>query len=268
MGRLAVVTGSNKGVGYHVAQQLIASGLFQTTVLACRSPELGEQAARSLGGAGAGAEFMQLDISRPESVASFVDALKARHGRCDCLINNAAIAFKAADPTPFEEQTRPTLATNFEGTLALTEALLPLLRASKASPRLVNVASMAGKLSQLSPALQAKFSSPTLTLPQLRALVAQFEADVAAGRHRANGWSHSNYGMSKLALIAATRVLARELPGVRVNTCCPGYCDTDMSSHRGPRPPAEGARNAVLLATLPDDGPTGTFWRDYKAASW
>jgi len=150
----------------------------------------------------------------------------------------------------------------------VAEALLPLLRASKASPRLVNVASMAGKLSQLSPALQAKFSSPTLTLPQLRALVAQFEADVAAGRHRANGWSHSNYGMSKLALIAATRVLARELPGVRVNTCCPGYCDTDMSSHRGPRPPAEGARNAVLLATLPDDGPTGTFWRDYKAASW
>ena len=104
MGRLAVVTGANKGVGYSIAQQLLVSGFFQTTVLACRSSELGEQAASSLGGRDAGAEFMELDISQAESIASFVSALTARHGHCDCLVNNAAIAFKGSDPTPFAQQ--------------------------------------------------------------------------------------------------------------------------------------------------------------------
>lgn len=111
----------------------------------------------------------------------------------------------------------PTLAVNFHGTLALIESCLPLLDAGE-DARLVNVASMAGRLGQLSPTLQADFSSPSLTLPALRTLVAQFEAAVAAGTHERQGWGRSNYGFSKLALIAATRVLAREHPNVKVRS--------------------------------------------------
>lgn len=190
------------------------------------------------------------------------------HERIDVLVNNAAIAFKGADPTPFAQQTRPTLATNFEGTVGVTEALLPLLRKAP-SARIVNIASMAGVLRQLAPERQRQFSDPGLTLPTLRSLVGEFEADVQKGNHGAAGWGNSNYGFSKLAVIAYTNVVAKqEGDKMRVNSCCPGYCDTDMTSHKGPRPPAEGARTATKLAMLPDDGPTGTFWQDEKQSVW
>jgi len=260
--RVAVVTGANKGIGYHVAQQLLASGKFAHVVLACRDAARGRKAAAEIGG-----EFRQLDLGNQQSIAAFAEGLRAAYGRLDCLVNNGAIAFKGADPTPFQGQTRPTLAVNFYGTVTLTEALWPLLRAS-ADARVVNVASMAGHLSRLSPALQAKFASPSLTMSELQRLVATFERDVAAGRHQQQGWGNSNYGFSKLALIAATKVWARENPGMLINACCPGYCDTDMSSHQGPRPAAEGARNAVLLAELPKGGPSGAFFEDMRESHW
>ena len=113
--------------------------------------------------------------------------------------------------------------------------MIPLLEAAepKGCGRLVNVASMAGRLNQLKPPLAAKFADPALTLDGLNGLVGSFEAAVQAGTHAADGWSSSNYGMSKLSLIAATKVLARDHPAVRINACCPGYCDTDMTSHKG-----------------------------------
>ena len=74
-------------------------------------------------------------------------------------------------------------------------------------------------------------------------------------------------GFSKLAVIAATKVLARQYPSLCVNAICPGYCDTDMTSHKGPRPPAEGAQNAVLLATI-ERCPTGEFWENLRQSQW
>ena len=106
-------------------------------------------------------------------------------------MNNAAIAFKGADPTPFEGQTGPTLRTNYKGTVALTERMLPLLEKS-ANGNLVNIASMAGRLGQVSGERQAQFTSPTLTTGELTKLADEFAADVAAGRHKANGWGNSN----------------------------------------------------------------------------
>jgi carbonyl reductase 1 len=185
------------------------------------------------------------------------------------LVNNAAFAFKGADPTPFKDQCKPTLRVNFHGTADLTSKMLDLLKKGD-DPRVVSVASMAGRLSQLSPELQARFSSPSLTMTDLAGLVQEFETAVADGTHQAKGWSSSNYGMSKLAVIAATKVWARQEPGVKFFACCPGYCKTDMTSQRGGRDPADGAKNAVLPATLPPDQlpESGSYFADYQVASW
>ena len=93
------------------------------------------------------------------------------------------------------------------------------------------------------------------------------EDDVAAGTHAQKGWGRSNYGFSKLSLIAATKVLARGHPGIVCNACCPGYCATDMSSHKGTRSAADGAKNAVLLATM-SNPPTGAFYENMKPSTW
>lgn len=262
--RVAVVTGANKGVGYHIAKSLIASKLFGAVVVACRDADRGMAAAQEMGGI-----FMPLVVGDEASAAAFASALRDKYGRLDVLVNNAAIAFKAADPTPFAGQTKPTLDVNYHGTMQVTQALLPLLLDSNAvDPRIVNVASMAGKLKQLSPARQRSFTSPSLTIGELDGLVGEFEADVAAGKDLgAAGWGRSNYGFSKLAVIAATKVYARLHPSIKINACCPGYCDTDMSSHKGPRPPSEGAKNAVIPATM-TGCPTGEFFQDVKLSSW
>lgn len=187
--RVAVVTGANKGVGFHIASQLVKSGLFSTVILACRDVERGRAAAMEVGG-----EFIApLMVGDSDSTEAFAAAVASKYGRVDVLVNNAAIAFKGSDPTPFSQQTKPTLDVNFRGTLAVTEAMLPLLRARGVEdPRIVNVASMAGKLRQLSPALQSRFSSTTLSLAGLHQLVDQFEADVGTGTHKQNGWGNSN----------------------------------------------------------------------------
>lgn len=263
-GRVAIVTGANKGIGYHIAKQLVASRQFGRVVLGCRDARLGAKAAAEVGG-----EFMQLDVSSPPSIGAFMEAFQAQYGRLDCLVNNAGIMFQNSDPTPFAEQTGPTLAVNFDGTVALTEALLPLLNASSESPRVVNVSSQLGYLSQVSAELQAQFSAPALTMGELRGLVAKFKSDVAAGKHRECGWGNSNYGMSKLALIAATKVWARENPNIMINACCPGWCSTDMGTSSAPVSPEDGAKNATLLAVeLPAGGPTGAFYRNFREARW
>ena len=135
--------------------------------------------------------------------------------------------------------------------------------------RLVNVASMAGKLRQVSAARQRAFSDEALTTEALLGFAEEFAADVAAGQHGARGWGKSNYGFSKLCVIAYTKILARRFAGsgLRANCCCPGYCKTDMSSNRGPRPPAVGARNAAMLA-LPECALNGEFVQDEAVSAW
>ena len=169
--RIAVVTGANKGIGYEIAKQLLTT--CTVVVLACRNKELGEAAVKQL--ASPKARFMQCDISDAASIAAFADTFSAEVGALDVLVNNAAIAFKGADPTPFEGQTGPTLRTNYKGTVALTERMLPLLEKS-ANGSLVNIASMAGRLGQVSAERQAQFTAPTLTTEELTALADEFAA--------------------------------------------------------------------------------------------
>lgn len=268
--RVAVVTGANKGIGYFIALQLGLSGLFSKIILGCRDPTRGGIAANEMNEIAAGKaefQFMPLTIGEKESHSSFFQRMQEEFGKVDVLVNNAGFAYKGSDPTPFKGQTEKTLGVNYYGLVDFTETMLPLLRKGD-DPRLVNVASMSGYLNQVSPDLQKKFADKSLTIPELNQLMDEFAAAVEAGDHKKKGFSNSNYGMSKLGVIAATRIWARQEAGtISVNSCCPGYCATDMSSNRGPRPAEEGARNAVIPATMPNP-PNGAHFTDYKVGQW
>jgi carbonyl reductase 1 len=273
--RIAVVTGANKGIGYFIALQLGLSGLFSDIILGCRDSTRGATAMKEIqekineSSYNAKIHSLPLVIGNDQSQTEFCERLEKEFGGAvDVLVNNAGFAYKGSDPTPFELQTAKTLEINYFGLVKFTQQMLPLLRKGT-DARIVNVASLAGRLRQVSPKLQAKFTDPQLTIAQLNDLIKEFEEDVQNGAHKKNGWSNSNYGMSKLGVIAATKVFAREEAGnnIRVNCCCPGYCNTDMTSHRGSRPPEEGARNAVIPATI-ETLSTGEYFADYKVSTW
>lgn len=275
--RIVVVTGANKGIGLEVAKKVGAAGC--RTILACRNPELGQAAANDLIAMGYDAEFRQLDVSNSSSISSFASSIASDYGHLDVLVNNGAMAFKSSDPTPFEQQAEPTITVNYFGTLEVTNALLPLLRKGIA-PSVVNVASFAGKLRILkSPALVSQFTAPTLTVDQLNELMRRYVSEVKAGVAEANGWPKWNYGVSKLGLIALTKVLAKqpENSALRINACCPGSVMTEFSSQKGNKTPEEGARTPAMLALLPPTGAgaadaeghvTGKFYADEKEVEW
>ncbi len=186
--RVAVVTGANQGIGFWIATQLAKSGAFDTTVLACRRADAGAEAAEKMTKSGCeGVVSMQLDIGDPASIKKFAEAFGAKYGKLDCLVNNAAMAFKAADPTPFNDQAGPTVAVNFTGTVMLTNALLPLLlQPTAVQPRVVNVSSRAGSLKQLKdPETQMKLFTAPASVEALAETVQRFVADV-----KANGYDN------------------------------------------------------------------------------
>ena len=272
--RIAVVTGANKGIGKAIATHLASSNQFSHVILGCRDVGRGEEAVKEIseknGTNKCKVSSLQLTIGDKSTYSKFCQTIQDQHGKVDVLINNAGTAYKNADPTPFQDQCKPTLDINFRGTVDFTEEMLPLLRKGD-DARIVNVASMAGRLSQLrSKELQQQFSDPNLTKEELTNLVDKFESDVKKGCHVQQGWGNSNYGLSKLALIAMTKIWAREeTPNkIAVNCCCPGYCDTDMTSHKGHRSPEEGARNAVIPATMENPPYTGEFYADFKIGKW
>ncbi|CAJ1946216.1 unnamed protein product [Cylindrotheca closterium] len=269
--RVAVVTGANKGIGYFIALQLGMSGLFSNIILGCRDVQRGTTAANQIQAlvqskADTKIEFSPLVIGDEATHSTFCEKMKKEFGKVDVLVNNAGFAYKGVDPTPFEGQTEKTLSINYFGLVDFTQKMLPLVRKGS-DPRIVNVASMAGRLGQVSSELQKKFSEDSLTIDELNTLMNQFKSGVQAGTYKADGWSSSNYGMSKLGVIAATKIWARQEPTIKINACCPGYCATDMSSHKGSRSAQDGAKNAVIPATT-ENPPTGEFFRDYEISTW
>jgi NAD(P)-dependent dehydrogenase (short-subunit alcohol dehydrogenase family) len=174
----------------------------------------------------------QLDVADPDTVERLAARVAVEPGRLDALVNNAGVmedvATKAAT-APLDEAHR-TMETNLFGSWRLTQALLPLLRQSPRA-RIVNVSSGAGQL-----------------------------ADMNGG--------YPGYRVSKSALNALTRVLSNEESTILVNAMCPGWVRTDMGGAGAPRSVEEGADTAVWLATLPDDGPTGGFFRNREPIPW
>ena len=272
--RLAVVTGSNTGIGLEIARGLARLGV--ATVVTSRSKERALAAVTELRSAGedlANLHAQQLDVDDDASVDEFVSWVQSTFsGGVSYLINNAAIAFKAADPTPFEGQTGPTLRTNVFQTVKITQKMLPLLNQNTTgapTSRVVFMASQAGTyaLSGCSKELQDRWVACD-SLEGMNSLLHEFSSAVESGSHRARGWPSSNYGVSKLAVITAAKAYARELgpKGIVVTSVCPGHCATSMSSFTGQRSAAKGAETPVWLAAVasPEELQPGGFYFDKK----
>ena len=164
---------------------------------------------------------------------------------------------------------KDTLQTNYYGTLTIINDLLPLMRYGG---RIVNVASTSGRLGEkYSPALKSAFISASETsVPACTALMSKFANDVKAKREKEEGWPSAAYAVSKAGLIAASKRMAweNEGTGIRIEFCCPGYVNTDMTKGRGPKTPDQGAQTPVLLALGDLKGEVGDFWRGEKVVSW
>ncbi|MFB9451290.1 SDR family NAD(P)-dependent oxidoreductase [Dactylosporangium vinaceum] len=228
----ALVTGANKGIGRHIAQQLADAGL--TVYVGSRDRARGEAAAREIG---AGARPVQLDVTDPASIAAAARVLP----ELDILVNNAGVIVDGATaPELTVEALRQTFETNLFAVLAVTNALLPVLQRS-AHPRIVNISSGTGSLTWS-----------------------------AEGPFPATG-AQAAYRSSKTALNALTLFYAQALPGFRINALAPGLRRTDLNDRAAASDgdPAEAAAAAVRLALLADDGPTGLFHQyDGTIAPW
>jgi NAD(P)-dependent dehydrogenase (short-subunit alcohol dehydrogenase family) len=225
---VALVTGANRGIGREVASQLAERGY--KVLLSARNSNQAVTVAAEVAERTAGAvTALTLDVSSPTSIESAAEQVNADPGQLDVLVNNAGVGldFGVSGTAPDFEKIQRTLETNFFGAYRLTIALLPLLRASE-HPRIVNVSSGMGGVTEM------------------------------------GGWS-PGYRVSKASLNAVTRILSTELAedGFKVNSACPGFVKTDMGAPMGAQKSvANGAAGIVWLATLPNDGPTGGFFRD------
>jgi len=233
--KVALVTGANKGIGHAIASQLAAHGF--TVLVGAREAARGEAAAKRIVG---DARALALDVTRSDSIAAAAEWIRRELGRLDVLVNNAGIARSAQPSTANLDDVRAVFETNVFGVIAVTQAMLPLLRESPAG-RIVNVSSRLGSLSAI--------TDPAFPMPGVGGVA---------------------YGPSKTALNAVTIAFAQELAGTRiqVNLACPGHTATDLNGHSGPRTVAEAAREPVRLALLGPDGPTGSFSNDAGAIPW
>ncbi|MGV9805158.1 SDR family oxidoreductase [Micromonospora chersina] len=230
---IALITGANKGIGLATARQLGARGM--TVLVGARDAARGREAADKLRAEGVDARFVPLEVTDAASIAAVADLVEREYGHLDVLVNNAGII--RADGAGLPSQTtldtlREVYETNVFGVVAVTNALLPLLRRAPAA-RIVNVSSEVGSIAVMTDPDGALF--PLTSIP---------------------------YPSSKTALNMITAMYAKELRDtpIKVNAANPGYCATDLNHHSGFRTPEEGAEVSVHLATLPADAPSGLLW--------
>lgn len=231
MTTVALITGANKGIGYATARSLGSKGM--TVLVGARDAARGRAAEGALRDGGAKARFLPLDVTSHESVGLAAEWVEAEYGKLDVLVNNAAIGGGFGPPSETElDGLRTVFETNLFGIVATTNALLPLLRRAPAA-RIVNVSSEVGSIGTM--------MDPTSPLWIMSAVA---------------------YPASKAALNMTTAVYAKELHDtpIKVNAANPGYCATDLNGNSGFRTADQGAEVSVHLATLPEDGPTGTLW--------
>jgi carbonyl reductase 1 len=251
----ALVTGSNRGLGFETARQLIAKGY--RVIVTARETEAAAAAARVLGD---GARPLALDVTDPASIARAELSLEPDL-TLDVLVNNAGTALDGFDG----EVVRATIDTNYRGSVRVTEAFAERLGPSA---NIVMVSSGLGELSATSPELRQRLLSPDLTRRELDERIDEFIARAQASASDLGGWPRNAYRVSKIALNAFTRLLAQSLPGRRANAVCPGWVRTRMGGTTASRSIEQGAQGIVWAATLGDGGPSGGFFRDGRAIPW
>jgi NAD(P)-dependent dehydrogenase (short-subunit alcohol dehydrogenase family) len=230
--RVALVTGGNRGIGLEACRQL--AQLDIRVILAARDAAKGAAAASGLKSGGLQVEARVLDAASAQSIRECMTWVRNEVGRLDVLVNNAGIMLEDADDDPLEELEimRDTMQTNVYGPLLLSRLAIPIMK-SRRYGRIVNLSSSMGALSEM-------------------------------------GAGYIAYRVSKAAINVITRVVAAETEGmgILVNSLDPGWVQTSMGGARAPRTPQQGADTITWLATLPDSGPTGLFFRDRKAIPW
>jgi NAD(P)-dependent dehydrogenase (short-subunit alcohol dehydrogenase family) len=240
--KVALITGANKGLGFEMARQLGQAGVC--VVVAARDPEKGERAAAKLRAEGIDARFLELDVTNRAEYPGAVTYLEKNFGHLDILINNAGIAGEALGTgkvsTTTDELLHRVFETNFFSTVAITNALLPLLKKSAAG-RIVNMSSVLG-----SQTLHADPKSPIYDKKSL------------------------SYDASKAALNSFTIHLAHELKDttIKVNSAHPGWVKTDMGTDAAPMEIPDGAKTGVQLALLGADGPSGGYFHMGRPLPW
>jgi len=257
-GKWGIVTGGNRGLGLETCRQLAQKGY--SVVLTARDLTQAQEAAANLARAGT-VQAAHLDVTDEASVRAFAEQAEASFGPLHALVNNAGISMKGFDV----DVVQGTLGVNFFGALRVTQALSPLL---VDGGNVVMVSSGMGELNAYSSAIKARFLDEALGVDGLVALVGEFAAAVKNGQHEAAGWPSSAYRVSKAALNALTRILARQSARLHVNAICPGWVKTDMGGPSASRTVEQGARSIVWAATLGADAPNGGFFRDNKAIGW
>jgi NAD(P)-dependent dehydrogenase (short-subunit alcohol dehydrogenase family) len=228
------VTGANRGIGLEIAKQLAEKG--HRVILGARTAERGEMAGKKLTSKKLDVLPRIVDVTNQTTIEKLVRDVGSDFGRLDVLVNNAGILIDKQDiPSKTDMAVvRATLETNLLGPWSLCNACVPLMKENHYG-RIVNVSSGAGSF-----------------------------ADMAESNYA------PAYSLSKAGLNALTVMLASELRGtnILVNSVCPGWVRTDMGGRGAPRSVKEGADTAVWLATLPDNGPTGCFFRDRRKIEW
>jgi NAD(P)-dependent dehydrogenase (short-subunit alcohol dehydrogenase family) len=222
LSRVALVTGTSRGIGAEIARQLAADHGF-VVYAGARDPDDVEEAD--------GIVPIELDVTDENEIFAATERIGTDVGHLDSLVNNAGVYGDPVGAADYDiDRAHDVLEVNTFGPWRLIEAFLPLLHGSDA-PRIVNVSSGAGQLS-----------------------------DMNGGR--------GAYRVSKAALNALTKTLAWDEEDIKINAMCPGWVRTDMGTDSAPRSVEQGADTAVWLATLPDDGPSGGFFRDREPIPW
>jgi len=230
--RIALVTGGNRGIGLEACRQL--AQLEIRVILGSRDLARGQAAASELRSAGLNVDARQLDVASVPSIRESMNWLRNDVGRIDILVNNAGIMLEDADDDPLEELEiiRDTMQTNVYGALLLSRLAIPIMK-SRRYGRIVNLSSSMGSLNEM-------------------------------------GAGYIAYRLSKAGVNVMTRVVAAETEGmgILVNSLDPGWVQTSMGGSNAGRSLAQGADTITWLATLPDSGPTGMFFRDRKPIPW